>query len=479
VCLIIRKGLSYDDVLLVPKRTRLRSRSHVDLRTKLTKNIRLNVPLVSANMDTVTEHKLAIALALHGGIGVIHQFMSKLDQASEVRKVKRSMNNIIDTPYSVPETNTLKDALDLMETKQISGILVVNSNFKLSGILTSRDLLFQEDLTKTVAEVMTSREKLITGSKTTTVEDAKKIFKQQKIEKLPLVDGEDRIVGLITLADMKKQELYPSALRDEGGRLMVAAAVGVKSGFLERAEMLLEAGADVIVVDIAHGHSDLAINTITEIKSHFPNAEILAGNIATGDAARELIEAGADGLKIGVGPGASCKTRVVAGAGVPQITAIIDCFKVAREYNIPICADGGLKESGDIAKAVAAGAHSIMSGAFFAGTAETPGRIILRDGRRFKQYRGSASVAANISRKMREKNNTKISDYIPEGVEMYKPYKGPVSETIKYLLGGLRSGMSYCGASNVEECHKNAEFIEMTSMGYKESRPHGLSNQSY
>lgn len=468
----IKKGLSYDDVLLVPKYSTVWSRRHVNLKTKLTRNVSLNVPLVSANMDTITESEMAIAMALEGGIGVIHQFMPIEDQAAEVRKVKRAMHNVIESPYTIADTSDAASAISLMKEKGASGILVVDKDQRLSGVITKRDILFQDDLTKNVSEFMTKKERLITSKPGTSIEDARNIFMRHKIEKLPLVDDYGRVAGLITTADLVKKERYPNALLDSKGRLMVAAAIGVKEGFMKRAMMLLDAGVDCIVVDIAHGHSELALNTVRELKKQFPSVDVLAGNIATADAAKALIDAGADGLKVGVGPGAACITRIVAGSGVPQVTAIMDCARIAREFGIPICADGGTKNSGDLAKALAAGAHSIMMGSLLAGTSETPGTVVIKEGKRYKIYRGSASLDATISRQIREQKSFDISEYTPEGVEKQVPHKGPVKDVINRLLGGLRSGVSYCGASDVIECQDKAEFIQITAMGMNESRPH-------
>lgn len=469
-------GLSYDDVLLVPKHSPVKSRREVEVSTQLTKTIKLNIPFVSANMDTVTESKMAIAMAREGGMGIIHQFMPIANQAAEVRRVKRSTSYVIDEPLTIDENKTVEEALELMEYANIKGLLVVNYEKKLAGILTQRDVLFETNFNKLVKEVMVPREKTITAPHGTKRDQAKEIMHKYKVEKLPLITEDGTIRGLITAKDILDTYKYINASRDEKGRLLVGAAVGVREGYLERVDALLRVGVDLIVVDIAHGHSDLAINTIKGIKERYPAIQILAGNVATAEGCDALIKAGADSVKVGVGPGAGCTTRIVAGAGVPQLTAVMECVKVAKKYGVPVMADGGIKQSGDIAKAIAAGATTVMCGSIFAGTDESPGFVTTRNGKRYKEYRGSASYDANHARKQRETGKI-IKDkleYVPEGVAGYVPYRGTIREVISPLIGGLKSGVSYCGAANITEMQKNASFVRITSSGMRESKPHDI-----
>lgn len=472
-------GLSYDDVLLVPKHSHIQSRKETDLSTQLTQKIKLNIPLVSANMDTVTESKMAIAMARQGGIGIIHQFMSMEEQCREVRKVKRSTSYVIDEPLTIDENKTVEEALQLMESAGIKGLLVTNYERKFTGILTQRDILFETNFGKLVKEAMTPKEKAIVAPSGTKRTEAKEIMQKHKIEKLPLVDADGTIRGLITAKDILDTYKYKDACRDTKGRLLVGAAVGVKEGFLERVDALLREGTDVLVVDIAHGHSDLALGTIKAIKERYPFVQLIAGNIATAEGCEALIKAGADAIKVGVGPGAGCSTRIVAGAGVPQLTAILDAVAIARKYNIPIIADGGVKNSGDAAKAIAAGAATVMCGSIFAGTDESPGFVVLRYGKRYKEYRGSASAEAHHSRRERETGKIikeKI-EYNPEGVSGYVAHKGSVGEVIQDLVSGLRSGMSYCGASTIPEMQQHASFVRITPAGMRESRPHDIEEK--
>lgn len=475
----IREGLTFDDVLLVPKRSSIVSRSHVDLRTRLSRRISLNIPIVSANMDTVTEANMAIAMAREGGIGIIHRFMSVEQQVNEVRKVKRAENIIIEQPYTIRQEQSLAEAMELMEEYNVSGLLVVDSDGKLVGILTRRDIMFEGRAgagEKRVYDAMTKN--VITARHTITLDEAKDILHKYRIEKLPLVDEHNRVKGLITAKDILRREQYPLAAKDRKGRLLVGAAVGVKGDFMERTERLLDAGADVIVVDIAHGHSENAINAIKMIKKAYPDCELIAGNVATAQGTKDLIENGVDAVKVGVGSGSICITRIVTGSGVPQLTAIMDCARVAREYDVPIIADGGIRNSGDITKALAAGAETVMIGSLLAGTDESPGVSITKNGKRYKIYRGMASFYASLGRRMREEGALNIeddlNDYVPEGVEALVEYKGSVVEIVRQLAGGLRSGFSYCGARNIEELHRNAEFIRMTMAGYIESMPHDV-----
>ncbi|HEY7733250.1 MAG TPA: IMP dehydrogenase [Nitrososphaera sp.] len=472
----IREGLTFDDVLLVPKRSPIVSRSQTDLRTRLSRNITLNIPIISANMDTVTESGMAIALAREGGIGIIHRFLTIEDQVDEILKVKRSESVIIEQPYTVKPDSTVQDARNVMEEYGVSGLLVEDAG-KLAGIITRRDITFEKNSKRKVSELMTKE--VITAKAGTTIEQAKEILHKQRIEKLPVVDEKKRIVGLITSKDILKMDEYPHASKDKKGRLLAGAAVGVKGDYLERTEALLEAGADVLVVDIAHGHSDNAINTVHMIKKAFPSCELVAGNVATGEGARDLIKAGVDAVKVGVGSGSICITRVVTGSGVPQLTAVLDSVKVARDHGVPVISDGGVRNSGDMTKALAAGASAVMIGSLFGGTDESPGKTLVKNGKKFKMYRGMASFYASLGRKYREEgpevaDSDDLNDYVPEGVEAMVPYKGSVVEIVRQLAGGLRSGLSYCGAKTIPEMQKNAEFVKMTSAGFIESQPHDV-----
>lgn len=468
----MKLGLTFNDVLLVPKKSPLRSRAEADTRTEFTRNVFLNIPLVSSNMATVTEHKMAIAMAREGGLGAIHQFNTIEEQAEEVKKVKRSTSYVIENPLSVPPTITVGEAVKIMITEGVTSLLVVDGE-ELIGIFTSRDYLFEENLDKNITEVMTGRDRLICAPHGIELQQAKEILHRHRIEKLPLLDGR-KLRGLITTKDLRKLEQWPYASRDEKGRLRVGAAVGVKDT-IERSRALIEAGADVIILDIAHGHSELAIQQIKEFKYHFPHVDLMAGNIATGEAARDLILAGADGLKVGIGPSAVCTTRIMSGSGVPQLTAVMDVVKVAKEYDVPVSADGGMQAPGDVAKAIAAGASTIYSGSFFAGTDEAPGYIITKDGKRYKRYMGSASYDSNHERKENlegKKVKEKLDVYV-EGVAILVDYKGSVREVIKGLVKGLQSGISYCGAWDIKGMQENAEFIQITNNGWEESKSRG------
>lgn len=474
----IKEGLTFDDVLLVPKRSPVISRTQTDLKTKLSRNITINIPLVSANMDTITESGMAIALAREGGIGIIHRFMTIGDQVDEVLRVKRSESVMIEQPYTIKDDMKVYDAKKMMQEYGVSGLLVETEDRILDGIITNRDIIFEKNMERKVAELMTKN--VITAKYGTTMEQAKEILHKHRIEKLPVVDDKKRIVGLITSKDIMKMDQYPYASKDKKGRLLVGAAVGVKGDFLERTEALLDAGADTIIVDIAHGHSDNAINTVNMIKKAFPNCELIAGNVATGEGARDLITAGVDAVKVGVGSGSICITRVVTGSGVPQLTAVTESVKVSREYDIPVISDGGIRTSGDTTKALAAGASSVMVGSMFGGTDESPGKTLVKNGKKFKMYRGMASFYASLGRKYREEglqvvDSNDLNDYVPEGVEAMVPYKGTVVEIIRQLVGGLRSGLSYCGAKTISEMQNNAEFIKITPAGYIESQPHDVN----
>ncbi len=472
-----KEGLTFDDVLLVPKRSPIISRSQTSLKTKLSSNIKINIPIISANMDSVTESDMASALAREGGIGIIHRFMTIEDQVKEVLRVKRSESVIIEQPYTIGPNNTIKEANTIMSDKGISGLLVEDNNKKLCGILTRRDIVFEKNLNAEVSSLMTKD--VISAKVGTTTEQAKEILHKYKVEKLPIIDEEKRILGLITGKDILKIEKYPNASKDKKGRLLVGAAVGVKGDYLERTESLLNNGADIIVVDIAHGHSNNAINTVKIIKKAFPSCELMAGNVATEKGAEDLIKAGVDAVKVGVGSGSICITRIVTGSGVPQLTAITDSAKIAKDYDIPIISDGGTRTSGDLTKALAAGASSVMIGSMFGGTDESPGKTLTKNGKKYKMYRGMASFSASLGRKYRENAETSIdnddlNDIVPEGVEAMVPYKGSVIEIIRQLVGGVRSGLSYCGAKTISEMYENAEFIKITAAGYRESQPHDV-----
>jgi len=473
----IREGLTFDDVLLVPKFSDVSSRSQTDLSTQLSRNISINIPLISANMDTVTESSMAVTIAREGGIGIIHRFLSIKEEVNEVLKVKRSGSVMIENPYSINPEQTIENAFNIMNEKQVSGLLVIDSNSKLVGILTERDILFEPpNCSKLVQDLMTKD--VVSAKQGTDLEEAKEILKKNRIEKLPIVDDNNLVKGLITCQDISNLEKYPNASKDNKGRPIVGAAVGVKGDFMERTEALIDAGTDVIVVDIAHGHSENAINTVKNIKKAFPNCELIAGNVATAKGTEDLIKAGVVAVKVGVGSGSICITRVITGSGVPQLTAVMDCAKVGNEHGIPIISDGGTRTSGDATKALAAGASSIMVGGIFGGTDETPGTTITKNNKRFKIYRGMASLAASMGRKTKETGTLEltddINDYVAEGVEGMVPYKGSVTDIITQMTGGIRSGLSYCGAHNIKQMHKNAEFIKISRAGFAESQPHDV-----
>ncbi|MBC7331562.1 MAG: IMP dehydrogenase [Synergistetes bacterium] len=468
---MIKEYLTFDDVLLLPQYSEV-TPLEIDVKTRLSKEITLNIPLVSAAMDTVTEHQLAKALAREGGIGIIHRNMSIERQAHEVELVKKTENGIIFDPLTVSPDATVGQALALMAEYRIGGLAVVDEEGRLVGLLTNRDVRFEKDPNRLVKELMTPREKLVTAPPNISLEEAKEILHKHKVEKLPLLDGE-KLVGLITIKDIMSVIEHPNASRDEKGRLRVGAAVGTSSETLARVEALIKAGVDVIVIDTAHGHSKRVIDTLREIKTSFPNLQVIAGNVATAEGAKALAEAGADGIKVGVGPGSICTTRVVAGAGVPQLSAIMETVSEARKKDIPIIADGGIRYSGDIVKALAAGAESVMIGSIFAGTEEAPGETILYQGRKYKAYRGMGSVSAmkegGADRYFRE--GGKI---VPEGVEGMVPYKGSVKDVVDQLVGGVKSGMGYVGARNIKELHQKARFIKVTYAAVRESHPHDV-----
>lgn len=471
----IKEGLTFDDVLLVPKYSNITTRSQTDLQTKLSKNLSLNIPLISANMDTVTESAMAIAMAREGGIGIIHRFLTVEEEVEEVLKVKRSASVMIENPYFISPDQTAKDALNYMHEKGVSGLLVIK-NSKLAGILTHRDVMFESESNRLVSDLMTKD--VITAKPGITTIEAKEKLRQHRIEKLPLIDENGMVRGLITSKDIKHNENYPNASKDKKGRPLVGAAVGVKGDFMERTEALLEADADVIVVDIAHGHSENAINTIRNIKKAFPSCELIAGNVATARGTEDLIKAGVDAVKVGVGSGSICITRVITGSGVPQLTAVYDCAEIGKKYDIPIISDGGTRTSGDVTKALAAGASTVMIGSLFGGTDESPGSFVMKNGKRYKIYRGMASFYAALGRKSKETGSTVINDdlndYVAEGVEAMVPYKGTVTDIVKQLAGGVRSGLSYCGAHTIQQMQQNAEFIKMSRAGFAESQPHDV-----
>jgi IMP dehydrogenase len=469
-------ALTYDDVLLVPQFSDIPSRRKLSTQTRLTPAITLQIPIVSANMDTVTEAEMAIAMARHGGIGIIHRFMPIEEQVAQVERVKRAESFVVEEPITLTTRHTVGDARRMMEETGTGGILILDENGRLVGIVTSRDMLFEQDDRRPLTEIMSRN--LITAPPGTTLQEAAAILHRHRIEKLPLVDEQGALVGLITLKDILKITEFPKATKDAKGRLAVGAAVGVKERELKRVEALLEAGADCIVVDIAHGDSQLEIEMIRAIRRHFPQAQIIGGNVATAEATQRLIDAGADAVKVGVGPGSICITRLVAGAGVPQLSAVMECAAVARPQGIPIIADGGIRTSGDIVKALAAGASTVMIGSLLAGTDESPGLMMTRKGHRYKVSRGMASLQANIARKIREGEGwitqEEIEDYVSEGVEAAVPYRGPVREVLTQLVGGLQSGMSYCGAHSVDELYEKAVFVRITPAGWKESQPHDV-----
>jgi len=468
---ILKTAYTFDDVLLVPQKSDVLPRD-VDVSTYLTKKIKLNIPIMSAGMDTVTEAKMAIAIAREGGIGIIHKNMSIEEQACEVDKVKRSEHGVITDPFYLSPEDTIQDADNLMAKYRISGVPIVVGK-KLVGIITNRDIRFEKDYTKKIKEVMT-KDNLITAPVGTSLKEAEEILKKYKIEKLPLVDEDFNLKGLITIKDIEKAEKFPNAAKDEKGRLLVGAAVGVSKDMQDRVKALYEAGVDVIVIDTAHGHSKGVLDAVYNIKNKYPDLQVIAGNVATAEATRDLIIAGADCVKVGIGPGSICTTRVVAGVGVPQLTAIMDCAKEAEKYDVPIIADGGIKYSGDIVKALAAGANVVMIGSLFAGCEESPGEEEIYQGRRYKVYRGMGSLGAMQKGSKDRYFQEDSKKLVPEGVEGRVAYKGPVSDVIYQLVGGLRAGMGYCGAKDIKELQQKAVFVVQTYAGLRESHPHDI-----
>ena len=468
---IIGEGITFDDVLLVPSYSKIVP-NEVDLTTWLTKKIKLNIPMMSAGMDTVTEHRMAIAMARQGGIGIIHKNMSIEAQAEEVDKVKRSENGVITDPFSLTPEHTLADADALMGKFRISGVPITEGR-KLVGIITNRDLKFETDYSKKIKESMTS-EGLITAKEGITLEEAKKILASARKEKLPIVDDNYNLKGLITIKDIEKTIKYPLAAKDAQGRLLCGAGVGITANVLERVAALVDAKVDVIVLDSAHGHSENVLRCLRMIKEKYPDLQVIAGNVATGEGTRALIEAGADAVKVGIGPGSICTTRVVAGIGVPQITAIMDCYKVAKEYGVPVIADGGIKYSGDMTKALAAGANVCMMGSMFAGCDEAPGTFELYQGRKYKVYRGMGSIAAMENGSKDRYFQEGAKKLVPEGVEGRVAYKGTLEDTVFQLVGGIRSGMGYCGCKTIEDLKENGQFVKITAASLKESHPHDI-----
>ncbi|MDR7482334.1 MAG: IMP dehydrogenase [Armatimonadota bacterium] len=471
----IRLGLTFDDVLLVPKRSGVETRAQASTRTQFTRQIAMAIPIVSANMDAVTESEMAIAIAREGGVGIIHRFLPIERQVAEVRRVKRAESVVIEEPYAIEPTRPIREAMVFMDEHGAAGLLVVEHG-RLLGMVTARDLLFEDDLDKPVGAVMTPRERLVTARPGIGLEEARRILHEHRIEKLPLVDGNGTLAGLITSRDIRSRLKHPDATKDERGRLRVGAAVGIRGDYLERAAALVAEGADALVLDVAHGHTETALAGLERLRQRFPDVPLIAGNVATAEGTRDLIARGADAVKVGVGPGSTCTTRIVTGAGVPQLTAIMDCARAAAGSGVPIIADGGIRGSGDITKALAAGASSVMLGNLLAGTEESPGATVVRNGRQYKTYRGMASLWATARRKALDSpvEEEDLSQIVAEGVEAMVPYRGKVADVLQQLVGGLRSGMSYCGARTIPDLWANAEFIRITPAGLRESLPHDV-----
>lgn len=468
---IVKEGITFDDVLLIPGYSQVIP-NQVDISTYLTKTIKLNIPMMSAGMDTVTEHRMAIAMARQGGIGIIHKNMSIEAQAEEVDKVKRSENGVITDPFSLTAEHTLADADNLMGKFRISGVPITEGR-KLVGIITNRDLKFETDMTKKIRECMTS-EGLVTAKAGVTLDEAKKILAASRKEKLPIVDDDYNLVGLITIKDIEKTIKYPLSAKDSQGRLLCGAGVGITANVLDRVKELVSAKVDAVVLDSAHGHSENVLKCLRMIREEFPDVQIIAGNIATGEACKALIEAGADAVKVGIGPGSICTTRIVAGIGVPQVSAVMDCYEVAKEYGIPIIADGGIQFSGDMVKAIAAGADVCMMGSMFAGCEESPGDVELYQGRKYKVYRGMGSISAMENGSKDRYFQSDAKKLVPEGVEGRVAYKGNVEDTVFQMMGGIRSGMGYCGAHNIQELKENGRFVKISAAALRESHPHDI-----
>lgn len=471
---IVKEGLTFDDVLLIPQKSDVLP-SDVDLSTYLTKKIKLNIPLISAGMDTVTESKMAIAMAREGGIGIIHKNMTIKEQALEVDKVKRSEHGLIVDPFYLSKEHTLKDADELMGRYKISGVPIVDNDNKLIGIITNRDIRFEEDFSEKIENVMTKKEDLIIAKEGTSLEEAQNILRRSKIEKLPIIDEEGYLKGLITIKDIERKVKYPNSAKDSGGRLLCGAAIGITHDMMDRVEALVQAKVDVVTLDTAHGHSKGVIEGVVKIKTKYPELQVIAGNVATYEATEELIQAGADCVKVGIGPGSICTTRVVAGIGVPQVTAIMDCYEAAKKHGIPIIADGGIKYSGDVVKAIAAGGSVVMMGSMFAGTEESPGENIIYKGRSFKAYRGMGSIGAMEQGSKDRYFQSGSRKLVPEGIEGMVAYKGNVEDILFQLAGGIRSGMGYCGAPTIDKLMENGKFTKITGAGLKESHPHDVT----
>ncbi len=471
----VGKGLTFDDVLVLPSYSEIIPRE-VDVKSKITRNISVNIPMVSAAMDTVTESTLAIALAREGGLGIIHKNMSMEMQVQMVKKVKRSESGMIKSPITLPDTGTIGEARDIMLRNEINGIPIINKEEVLVGILTNRDLYFEKDRQKPVTDVMTPKERLVTASGDITIAEAEQILYKYKVEKLPVIDKQGKLKGLFTHKDIRRIKDHPFACKDEFGRLRVGAAIGITHNVIEHVEMLIESGVDLLSIDSAHGHSKAVIEVLKKVKKKFPEVDVIAGNVAVAYGARALAEAGADAVKVGIGPGSICTTRVIAGVGVPQLSAIFECAAAVKEFGIPVIADGGIKYSGDIVKAIAAGASSIMAGSLFAGVEEAPGETIIYEGRKFKSYRGMGSVEAmkkGSGDRYFQDPEDEINKLVPEGIVGRVPYKGTLSEIVYQYIGGLKAGMGYCGAATIEELQK-AKFVEITPAGVRESHPHDV-----
>lgn len=474
----LQTGLTFDDVLLVPRRSRIASRHAVDTSSRISRNIRCRLPILSANMDTVTEAAMAVAMARAGGIGIIHRFLAPERQAQEVTRVKRAESLVVADPVTIRQDCTVGQALQTMREREVGGLVVLDREGRVCGILTRRDTALAPDTDVPVSELMTPRERLVTALPGISLPDARALLHAHRVEKLPLVQEDGRLVGLITAQDILKLQQHPNSTKDERGRLRVGAAVGVRAADVERAGLLLAAGADLLVLDIAHGHSDLALEMLRRLKAEYPKAEIMAGNVATPEGVRDLAEAGADAVKVGVGSGSICITRVVTGSGYPQLSAILESAEVARALDVPLVSDGGVRQGGDLTKALAAGASSVMVGGLLAGTTESPGASVIRDGRRYKVVRGMASLTANVSRlevdQHREVDPEDWERVVPEGVEATVPYRGDVTDVLYQLVGGLRSGMTYVGASSLQDLWERAQFVRITGAGFKESGSHDV-----
>src|SRR3989344_717068 len=472
----IAEGLTYDDVLLVPQKSYIDHRSDVSTKTKLTRSLEIHIPFVSANMDTVTEAEMAIALAREGGIGIIHRFMSIEEEVAEVKKVKRQVGFVLGNPYTVTPGDSLKKVWKLAKEKDVDGFVVVDEKNRVIGILSKRDFIFESTNHKKVKDLMTPFRKLIIEKVGISFAQAKKIFHRYKIEKLPLIDGERRLMGLITARSVRNFEKFPYSTKDNHGRYRVGAAIGVVKDFLDRAAELVKAGVDVLVIDVAHGHNDVALRAVSQVRKKFKNIDLIGGNVATKEGALDLIDRGVDAVKVGIGPGGLCTTRIVAGVGVPQLTAVMDCASIAQKKKVPLIADGGTNYPGDFAKALAAGASTCMLAGWFAGTEESPGGVIIRKGMKYKVHRGSASFLAVADRKIKLENSSEqnLNTIVAEGVEALVPYKGKVAEVVYQLLGALRSGMSYCNAKTIRDLWKNSQFIRVTEAGFRESKAHNI-----